>query len=699
MKSLLLIADTRQQRAQLHDMLAAHYTLYTATSVDEALEYLQLTKIDVVMATSESRAEPVVGLFAQAKRRYPYCVTLCVAPALPADFAGAAPPVPPGDVLLRHPVRPADLLQTLEQAIEKQRLLEELAVLRAAGPPPPPPPARSSAGDLSLARIGQILRHFAKAFSTNFDLQESLQLFLEAMTEFVRPSRLSIMVLNPQTRTFDIRAQHGLAPKIAAQIRFRADEGLPHWLLSEARLLHRSEVEAQTHQAVSRELAREMQALKAVVSLPLLVSGKLVGIINLGERITGVPYSEDELEMLFSLASQVAVGIQDSTLYQAMQVQKTFTEKILRYMSSGVISITCDEKISVCNHRAAQILGKTWADVLHQDLRSLPSPLGDLLYETLHDGKTYHNYEVTLAAGQLPVEVNTYQVLHDGGEVSGSVMVFDDLTYQKLLHEERRRADQLDFLNKVVGRMAHEIKNPLVSIQTFVELLTDHADDAEFKDEFRRIVSRDVRAINGITEKLVSFASKIAYQFAYQDLPSVLQQFVGALKTERSPGLSTPTAADHAGEARWSETIDIELVTTDLAPCVKFDPEQFQKALKYLAVFLLQGMRPDGRLVVASAVQASGPQHAPGEWVYITLTGKGRRLPVEELQQLFDPFCMDQNTLVDVGPCVSQKIIEEHGGHLEVRQEKHGDTTFVIALPVAQELTEASTGWTHVNVF
>jgi two-component system sensor histidine kinase FlrB len=55
--------------------------------------------------------------------------------------------------------------------------------------------------------------------------------------------------------------------------------------------------------------------------------------------------------------------------------------------------------------------------------------------------------------------------------VSGSVMVFEDLTAQKQLDEERRRADRLDFLNRVVGRIAHEIKNPLVSIKTFAELI------------------------------------------------------------------------------------------------------------------------------------------------------------------------------------------------------------------------------------
>jgi nitrogen-specific signal transduction histidine kinase len=701
MKSLLLVADTPTQLSQLHELLATTYTLYATSALEEALEYLQLTKVDVVLAASEHHTGFMARLFEQAKTLQPQCVTLCIAPARSSDLAWAEPALPPSDFLLRQPFGSSELRHTIEQALEKQRLVEEIAALRASGPvlQPPVPVTRSSGGEVSLARIGQILRNFAKAFSTNLDLPRSLNLFVEAISEFLQPSRLSILVLNRPGRVFEIRAHRGLAPKVAEQLRLRADEGLPQWLMSEGRLVQRREVESQLHNAAYREIQREMQALKAVVSIPLLASGTLIGILNLGDRVTGVPYTEDELEILCSLGSQVAVGIQDITLYQTMQAQKVFTEKILRYMSSGVMSIDGSEKISLCNHRAAQILGKSWTEVLHEDLRGLPSPLGDLLYETLHDGKTYHQHEVLLAARKVPLEINTYQILNEHGDVSGSVMVFDDLTVQKLLYEERRRADQLDFLTKVVGRLADEIKNPLVSIQTFVELLADHHHDPEFTDHFRGVVSRDIRAIDGITEKLVSFVSQISYRFESQDIQTVLQHFVAALTTERAGQALCGHAANGAEAADGAAAPGIELATTDLVSPVQCDVEQFHTALRYLAVFLLQDMGRGGKLVVASSVRQHGPSAAAGEWVYVTLTGKGRKLPAEEVQHLFDPFCMDQNTLVDVGPCVSQKIIAEHGGHLEVHQEKNGDTTFVIALPVAQEPTEATTQWTAVNVF
>ena len=386
--------------------------------------------------------------------------------------------------MLRRPFSREDLHHAIDQALEKQRLVEELASWRSQSHSQPSPTPPKIGGELSLARIGQILRDFAKAFSANSDLNRALNLFLDAIADFLRPSRLSILVRNTTSREFDIKAHRGLQPKVAESLRLRLNEGLPLWLMTEARIIHRAEVENALHTPDYLDIHREMQALRAVASIPLIAGGTLVGILNLGERVTGLPYSDDELEILFNLASQIAISIQDMHLYDEFQYQKMFIENILTHMSSGVITIGTDEKVHIFNHRAAEILEKTSTDVLNEDLRTLPSPLGDLLYETLVHGVAYHKHEVVSSAGKRPLEVSTYQIFDEHRRVAGSVMVFEDLTAQKQRYEERRRTDQLDFLNKVVGRMGHEIKNPLVSIKTFVELLEYQYDDPELRDQF-----------------------------------------------------------------------------------------------------------------------------------------------------------------------------------------------------------------------
>lgn len=676
MRSLLLLADTAQQVAQLRRLLGEEHTLLASETQVEALDFLRLTKVDVIVAMYDTHGEKLESFFDQAKALQPHCVTLCLPPPMPSQIEDQ--PFPRSDFFLRRPFQREELSRMLAQAIEKQQMQEELASLRNLGAVAPPTHVSPQESEVSLARVGPILRNFAKPFSANFDLERALHHFLEAVSEFLRPSRLSVLVLNPVTREFTIQAHRGMHPQVAKSIRLHADEGLPLWLLTEARLIHRTEAEERLRLPAYAELYREMQALRAVASMPLLASGSLVGILNLGERITGVPYTVDELEILFSLCSHIALTLRDIHLYHEVQSQKIFTENILTNMSRGVISIGADEKIRIFNNSATEILMKAQHEVLNEDLRSLPSPLGDLLYETLRDGVTYRKHEVVLAAGHLPLEVSTNRIFDDQQQLAGSVMIFEDLTPRKQLYEEQRRADQLDFLNKVVGRMAHEIKNPLVSIQTFAELLGENFDDPEFRQYFGQVVHQDIHTINAITEKLVSFASQISYRFEHGDVNTVLSSCVAALPVQQGSAMQPATQQRLPND---SDLPGIELSCSEGLPPVKFDPEQLRKALLYIVIYLQQSLGPEGKLRLTSQARRG---EEPGEWVYLTLTGSDCHLAPDELEHLFDPFDMEHSTLVDVGPCVSQKIVEEHGGRLDVRQEPNGGITFVIVLPVAQ---------------
>jgi PAS domain S-box-containing protein len=418
-----------------------------------------------------------------------------------------------------------------------------------------------------------------------------------------------------------------------------------------------------------------------VASIPLIAAGALVGILNLGERVTGLPYTDDELEILFSLASQVALGIQDIHLYHALQYQKAFIENILTSLSSGMISIGTDERIRLVNRRAAEILEKSPAEMLDEDLRRIPSPLGDLLYETLHHGVTYHNYELVLAAGKRPLEVSTYQIFDEQRQVSGSVIVFEDLTAQKQLEEERRRADRLDFLNRVVGHIAHEIKNPLVSIKTFTELIDDQYDDPEFRRHFSSIVKRDVESLDNITEKLIDFSRKIGYRFEHANINMTIKHCISSLICNSKYFIENRLEDHSTNQSFKPDRSNIDIIYEEELPSAEFDEEQFEKAITYVLVYLIGNMKSTGKIVISCNIDQS---EYSDKSICITITGIGCRLPDTELHRLFDPFNIEEGNLIDVGPCIAQKIIEEHGGHLNVRQAKDGYTTFMISLPVSR---------------
>jgi nitrogen-specific signal transduction histidine kinase len=111
------------------------------------------------------------------------------------------------------------------------------------------------------------------------------------------------------------------------------------------------------------------------------------------------------------------------------------------------------------------------------------------------------------------------------------------------------------------------------------------------------------------------------------------------------------------------------------------DHDQIEKAFIYILLYLMSNMKSTGKIVISLNIDRS--EHHSSS-IRITIIGVSCRLSNTELDQLFDPFSNEESNLIDVGPCIAQKIIEEHDGHLHVQQEKNGHTTFVISLPISR---------------
>src|SRR6185436_14918318 len=109
----------------------------------------------------------------------------------------------------------------------------------------------------------------------------------------------------------------------------------------------------------------------------------------------------------------------------------------------------------------------------------------------------------------------------EDGQSLGAVLVFEDLTAQKELATQRREAEQFQLLTRVVARIADEIKNPLVSVNTFIELVGERYDDPDFRKQFSAVVHRDGRRLVEVFEKLAGLVTEGERQFTSVDAREV----------------------------------------------------------------------------------------------------------------------------------------------------------------------------------
>jgi two-component system, NtrC family, sensor histidine kinase AtoS len=628
------------------------FTIFEAPSDSEAIKTLRLVEIDLVLRDSSGPAGALSSFVNEARDVSPGALVVAVGAAgeeeTTADFT-----VPDGfttrelDAVLRH-------------AVEKQRLVQEIKMLRAPSTARPMP-TRAGGGDETSwdnAALARVLKAFSRVFAAGFDMRRVLDTFLEAIGDVVRPTRVAVLLPDAEGREYRIVAHRGLARQIVQSVRLPAGEGLPRWLAGQGRPLA-------IHDVTDPDLVRELKLLQGVVATPLLAHGDLVAILVLGQPVFGAGYSRTEIETLFDLATQLATVIRDIALHQQLEREKEFTERILSHMSSGVVTIGRDQRVGTMNRRAEEILGLSAHAVVHQDLRVLPSPLGDLLFDTLSSGRAMPRTEIQLALRRLWIEVSTYVIRDEEGAPLGAVLVFEDLTAQKELAAQKREADQFQLLTRVVARIADEIKNPLVSINTFVELIGERYDDPDFRRHFSSVVRRDVRRLVEVFEKLAGLVTEGELNFATVDAFEAVTQLVEAIDL---------------AEGGLGKHLQLDVAPASEPFPIKVDATQLRKALSYLIRYLTHNSPADLAKISLSVGRHTEPDGSHD--VRILVGSRTATVSADKLDRLFDPVQMVQESLIDVGPAVSQRLVEALGGRLGVRQTRH-ELSFVVSLPPA----------------
>ncbi|MBI3636662.1 MAG: GAF domain-containing protein [Candidatus Rokubacteria bacterium] len=648
MKTLLLITADDGLQARLLRVLTPLYSTFTATSDAEALKTLRLVDVDIIVRDLRTATADLADFAATVRELASTALLVTIGREEEATEAA--------DFVLPDGFTTRQLEIVLRQADEKQRLTRELALLKsqvsAAVTDLP-----SGGGLIEGAALARVLKEFSRMLAAGFDLPRMVEMFLDAVSELLRPTRLALLTLDDDGQVYRVAAHRALAPQIVQSVRLPAGSGLARWLAAQGRPGRLAEL-------TDPETARELGLFQGVVAVPLLTHGDLVAMLVVGQPIVGGGYGRQETEILFDLSTHLATAIRDITLHRQLEREVEFNERILAHMSSGVITIGPDERVGLMNRRAEEILGLAARDVVGHDLRALPSPLGDMLFETLTSGRATAATEIQLALRGLWLEVSTYPVRGDQPGPLGAALVFEDRTAQKELAAQKRQTEEFQLLARVVARIADEIKNPLVSINTFVELIDERYDDADFRKLFSSVVRRDVRRLVQVFEKLAGLVSEGELNFSMVDAHAVVDEVVTAIELS-DEGLGKRIEFD---------------VTRETKPVpIRVDAGQLRKALSYLIWYLTHNSNAEAERISISI--GRHPEADLPESVRILIGSRTASVPAEKLQRVFDPVQMVQEGLIDVGPAVSQRLIEALGGRLRFRQSRH-ELSFLVTLPV-----------------
>ena len=245
-----------------------------------------------------------------------------------------------------------------------------------------------------------------------------------------------------------------------------------------------------------------------------------------------------------------------------------------------------------------------------------------------------------------------------------SILAHDDLHQSQTL---MRRTDRLRSLEIIAGGFAHEIRNPLTSIKTFIQLAPERKDDTEFIRDFSRIVLDDVYRIERLIQEILDYARYMEPTLTDEDLNDIVTSCLYFIEVK----------AD-------SKRIKIEKQLASGLPRVMLDRQQIKQVLLNLLLNAIDAMGDDGGTLKVRTHRLMKPDS--NTWTQIEIEDNGPGISKANLEHIFDPFFTTKHTSGEhagtgLGLTIVHQIIQEHHGEIQVESSEGVGTTFSVNLP------------------
>ena len=500
---------------------------------------------------------------------------------------------------------------------------------------------------------------------------------LEQVTRLLRESAGTDRVVVLLRQREEFRQVNGLESG-ASGVVLQAHDPLVTALGGQGGVLALDSIRRRQSTPALRALAAGMALHGAALCLGIRQKGTIKGVLLLGRRMSGRSYDEVEQRALLLVCDQLAVALENAELYTALQNAKVHDENLLASLTCGVVVVGTGGTVTVFNREAARLTGLPSGDVVGALVERLPSELAEPLKFTLARRAAVKDEEVMVrvdGSEGTPVQINTSLFFGPANEPLGAMLVMNDMTAVKRLEEQVRRSDHLASLGTLTAGMAHEIKNPLVSIKTFAQLLPERYADEEFRQTFSALVGQEVQRIDGLVGRLLNFSRPAASVLRPLHLHETIKGAIGLVAQQlRRKGIAVVLQLD-AGSDR-----------------VNGDPEGLSQVFVNFFLNAEAAMSAEGELRVSTALVESwqwvssrrATAGRPGVRVLVRDTGCGI-LP-EHLARVFDPFFTTKTEGTGLGLSVAHRILTEHGAQIELRSAPGAGTTVDVVFPLLMEV-------------
>jgi PAS domain S-box-containing protein len=542
------------------------------------------------------------------------------------------------------------------------RVLQENRDLREhAIAPYAPEPVRRSETPLDRREHSMPLLRFPRVFRRFENVEALLGNLVESVADATGIGRVGIFSKIRQGDSYRLRAGLRCLPE-THDIEYGERDALVRWFELHAHLISRANlphVEA-AQRAIMR---RALDTFAAEVIVPLHAGGRIIGWVFFGHRVTGERFEAGELEGLMALGEHVSTVLENALLNEEVTVQKTLAETLLKSIPPGIVATDHEANIRWFNPTAEQILGLDAGDALNQPVEAVGSRLAAFLRETLEAPENLPPRQWIDPNTRRSLSVETRRLV-DHKTALGAVAVVHDLTAEDTLRQKQDLADRAAFWTDLAASMSHEIRNPLVAIKTFAQLLPERFEDPDFRKDFNEIVVQEIDRLDKIITQINNFAHPSELVMKPVDVRASLKKAIELAK---------------ARVTKNGVAIDTTL-PNDL-PRVLGDEDALAEAFAHIvanAAEATSGQTKPRITLAAKSIREGG--RASG--VVITVHDNGRGISPDLREKIFSPFCTTKARGMGLGLPIVKRTVFDHNGRVDIDSNPHG-TSVSIMLPAA----------------
>jgi two-component system, NtrC family, sensor kinase len=402
-----------------------------------------------------------------------------------------------------------------------------------------------------------------------------------------------------------------------------------------------------------------------------------VAFFGLGRTVDGDFLTTDDLDLLNTIGSYVAIALENARLYhsleqKAVQIErlKDFSENIVSSLNIGVLSADLEDHIESWNPQLERMLAISAGEAMSKPLADvLPAELSAEIAARLQEERVSGIYRLRLlnrAGSQVVVNVSIAPLLGKSGERIGRILLLDDVTQRVRMEDQLIQTEKLTSLGLLAAGVAHEVNTPLAVISNYIQMLAKQIPENDPKQKtIEKIVKQTFRA-SEIVNNLLNFSRTGGAEWKEIDLNALLEE--------------TLSLVQHP--FKTANVSVIRSFTPEL-PSVLGSNNRLQQVFLNLFLNARDAMPGGGMLEVRTSVNH--------ETVEVEVTDTGVGIAAENVARIFDPFFTTKASGrgTGLGLSVSYGILKEHAGRIDVRSTPGKGTSFRLELPATRKVVHA----------